>query len=90
MDKEIITIIIWTVVAAVILGVLWKNGQLARFRNYVALTKMELKKCTWPTQDELKLHTAVVFVSTLILSVFTVVIDYIVNGSITGLLQLFN
>lgn len=90
MDSDIIKIIIWTVIAAIILGVLWKNGQLARFRNYVALTKMELKKCTWPTYDELKLNTAVVFVSTVILSAFTVLVDFIINGSVTGLLGLFN
>lgn len=90
MDRDIINIIIWAVVAMVILGLLWKNGQLARFRNYVALTRMELKKCSWPTKEELKLSTAVVFVSTIILAVFTIVVDFVINSGVTTLLGLFD
>lgn len=90
MDSGIIKIIIWAVIAAVILGILWKNGQLAKFRNYLALTKLELKKCSWPTIDELKTSTAVVFVASAILGVFTLLVDLIINGSITGLLGMFD
>ncbi len=90
MDRELIKIIIWAVVAAVALGILWKKGLLARFRQYLALTRMELKKCSWPTPDELKTSTAVVFVSTVILGIFTVVIDLVINGTVTGLLGLFD
>jgi preprotein translocase subunit SecE len=38
-------------------------------------TREELKKCTWPTWEELKGSTVVVIVSVGLLGVFTVVVD---------------
>ena len=70
-----IWLIIW---AAVILGVfawIWRAGHLARFSNYVLQTREELKKCTWPSFEELKGSTVVVFISIIILGVFTVGVD---------------
>ena len=37
----------------------------------------ELKKCTWPTWEELKGSTIIVFVTILMLGVFTVAVDWI-------------
>ena len=65
-------------IIGVIFAVLWKKGHLLRFADYVAETKVELRKCTWPTVEELKGSTLVVLVSTLLLGVFTVLVDYII------------
>ena len=40
-------------------------------------TREELRKCTWPTWDELKGSTVVVMISILLLGVFTVVVDLV-------------
>jgi preprotein translocase subunit SecE len=77
MNNDTIWLIIW---AAVILGVfawVWRAGHLARFANYVLLTREELRKCTWPTLDELKGSTVVVTVAIVILGTFTIIIDWI-------------
>jgi preprotein translocase SecE subunit len=67
----------WVVVVGGVFGWLWKTGQLQRFSNYVALTREELRKCTWPTVEELKGSTVIVAVSMLILGVFTVAVDLV-------------
>jgi preprotein translocase subunit SecE len=70
---------IWLVIwAAAVLGVfawVWRAGHLARFSNYVLLTREELRKCTWPTIEELKGSTVVVFISIIIIGAFTVAVD---------------
>jgi preprotein translocase subunit SecE len=72
-----IWIIVWVVVVGGVFGWLWKTGQLARFAAYVALTREELRKCTWPTLEELKGSTVVVAISILLLGVFTVAVDFV-------------
>ena len=71
----------WIVVWAVIIGGLfawaWRAGHLARFAAYVRATREELRKCSWPTWDELKGSTVVVTISIVILGGFTVAIDQI-------------
>jgi len=72
-----IWIIVWVVVVGGVFGWLWKTGQLQRFSNYVALTREELRKCTWPTMEELKGSTVIVAISILLLGGFTVVVDFV-------------
>ena len=48
---------------------------LQSFRKYVMETREQLRKCTWPTRDELYQHTVVVFLSTLMMGMFTVLAD---------------
>ena len=67
--------LIWIVVLGVIFGILWWQGYLKQLVAYWQQTKEELKKCTWPTWDELKGHTAVVVLSIALLGVFTVAVD---------------
>ena len=62
---------------AVIFGVLWWKGQIQRLSAYCRQTTEELKKCTWPTWDELKGSTVVVTVSILLLGLFAFVVDQI-------------
>jgi len=70
-------IAVWTGVLAVVFGFLWATGNLVRLRNYVLETREELRKCTWPTTDELKGSTMVVAVSILLLGLFTIAIDFL-------------
>ena len=63
---------------ALLLGLfayLWYRGHLQAFRKYVMETRDQLRKCTWPTRDELYQHTVVVFLSTLMMGLFTVLAD---------------
>jgi len=77
MNKDIIWIIVWVVVVGVLFGWLWRGGQLMRLTTYVRQTREELKKCSWPTWDELKGSTALVAVSIVLLGGFTVAVDQI-------------
>jgi len=70
-------IVIWIVVVGVLFGLLWWQGQLQRIRDYVAQTREELRKCTWPSWDELKGSTVVVLLSVVLLSAFTVAVDQV-------------
>ena len=62
---------------AILFGVLWATGNLVRLRNYVLETREELRKCTWPSTDELKGSTLVVAISILLLGTFTMIIDFL-------------
>jgi preprotein translocase subunit SecE len=68
---------IWVVVIGILFGILWRKGYLARLTSYVQQTREELRKCTWPTWDELKGSTVVVAVSIVLLGGFTVLVDQI-------------
>ena len=57
--------------------ILWRKGYLLQLTNYVQQTREELRKCTWPTWDELKGSTVVVSISMLILGIFVVLVDQI-------------
>ena len=74
--KNYTTIAITLGVIAAVFAVLWFTGRLTRLRNYILETREELRKCTWPSVDELKGSTVVVMISIILLGAFTVVIDY--------------
>ena len=65
----------WVGVLAAVFGVLWWKGQIQRLSAYWQQTVEELKKCTWPTWDELKGSTVLVMVSIALLGLFTFVVD---------------
>ena len=69
----------------VVFGVLWKTGQLLRLANYIRETREELKKCTWPSADELKGSTVVVLLSILGLGLYTVLIDLVLTFFVKGI-----
>ncbi|MBE0542899.1 MAG: preprotein translocase subunit SecE [Verrucomicrobia bacterium] len=69
------TIVVWVVVVGAVFAFLWWRGYLKRFATYVQLTREELKKCTWPTLDELKGSTVVVMISIVLLGIFTFAVD---------------
>jgi len=75
--NDIAKIGIWVVVVGAIFAFLWRKGYLLQFTNYVKATREELRKCTWPTWDELKGSTVVVAISIAILGGFTVLVDQV-------------
>lgn len=70
---------IWIGVAAAVFAFLWRKGYLLRLSQYVGQTKMELRKCAWPTINELKGSTVVVIIATAIMGLFVVGIDFVVR-----------
>ena len=68
---------IWVAVIGVLFGFLWRKGYLERLTVYIQQTREELRKCTWPTWNELKGSTVVVAVSIVILGGFTVLVDFV-------------
>jgi preprotein translocase subunit SecE len=87
MDPFYIKLIVWAVVIGVTFVVLWRKGQITRFADYIKETREELKKCTWPTWEELKGNTAVVLISILLLGVFTVGVDFVLALVVRTLAQ---
>ena len=75
--NDLIRIGIWGAVVGTIFVVLWRKGYLLQLTNYVQQTREELRKCTWPTWDELKGSTVVVSISILILGGFIVLVDQV-------------
>ncbi len=67
------------IVIGALFGVLWWQGQIRRLALYVQETREELRKCSWPTWEELKGSTALVIVSIGLLGAFTVAVDFIMN-----------
>jgi len=69
--------LLWVVVAGIAFAVLWRQGYVARFASYLQQTREELRKCTWPSWEELKGSTVVVAISIALLGAFTVFVDFI-------------
>ena len=70
-------IAIWAVLIGTAFGYLWWQGQIQRLAVYVQETREELKKCSWPSWEELKGSTALIGIMILMLSAFIFVVDSI-------------
>ncbi len=70
-----ITLLIWAVIIGAAFAYCWWKGYLQQLTNYVQQTREELRKCTWPTWDELKGSTVVVTISIVVLGGFVFLID---------------
>jgi preprotein translocase subunit SecE len=77
--------IVWSVIIAVTFAIVWRLGWLARITNYVRETREELRKCTWPSREELWGSTVLVLVSTAMLGAFTVVVDLIMTWVVSNI-----
>ena len=77
--NDLTKILIWVVVIGVVFGLLWWRGQIRRLSVYVQETREELRKCSWPTVEELKGSTALIIVSIGLLGAFTVAVDFLMN-----------
>jgi len=73
--SSIAQILIWVVIVGAVFAYMWRKGHLNQLSNYVQQTREELRKCTWPTWDELKGSTVVVSISIFLLGAFTLVLD---------------
>jgi preprotein translocase subunit SecE len=85
--KEYTNFAIAAGVVVAVFAVLWFTGNLVKLRNYVLETREELRKCTWPTVDELRGHTIVVIISVLLLGFFTIAIDRILYWCVTSMVR---
>ena len=68
-------IAIWAAVIGAAFGYLWWQGQIQRLAVYVQETREELKKCSWPSWEELKGSTALILVMVALLGAFVVLVD---------------
>jgi preprotein translocase subunit SecE len=69
--------IVWIVLVGGLFAWFWWAGHLARLATYVQATREELRKCTWPSWDELKGSTVVVAISIVLLGGLTVLADFV-------------
>jgi preprotein translocase subunit SecE len=74
-----IHILIWTVAVGGVFGLLWWQGQIQRLAVYITETREELKKCSWPSWDELKGSTLLIIVMTAIFGLYIYVLDVILS-----------
>ena len=79
--------IFWLAAGFAVFVFLWKKGFIASFRKFIAETREQLYKSTWPTADELKQHIVVVMISSVLLGAFTVFSDKIVRFIVWDLLM---
>ena len=77
MSRDTIWIVGLAIAAGALFAWLWRGGYLVRLADYVRGTREELRKCSWPTWEELKGSTVVVFISIAILGLFTFVVDQV-------------
>ena len=71
---------IWVVVIGAAFAFLWTKGYLKQLVDYVGQTREELRKCTWPSWEELKGSTVIVTISIFILGLYTFVVDRALYG----------
>ena len=76
--KDYLWYIIFVVAAMGAFTYFWRQGSFLRLSAYWNETMEELKKCTWPTWEELQGSTVVVIVSVALLGIFTVGVDLLV------------
>ncbi len=81
-------ILVWTGVIAFVFALLWFTGNLVKLRNYVLETREELRKCTWPTWDELRGSTVLVVASIVLFGVFTVIVDQGLSRFVTWMMRI--
>ncbi len=79
MNNDLIKLFVWAAIVGVIFAVLWRKGYLLRLSNYVIETREELRKCTWPTFEELKGSTIVVMITIALMGSFTGVADFVIS-----------
>lgn len=74
-----LSLIIWLVLIGGAFVFAWRKGYLLRLAAYIESTRDELKKCTWPSLEELKGSTVVVMVAIILLGGFTVGVDLVIT-----------
>ncbi|MCK4415274.1 MAG: preprotein translocase subunit SecE [Candidatus Eisenbacteria sp.] len=59
-----------------------------RIRTFLNEVKIETKKITWPTPQELKESTTVVIIAVVLITVFIAIIDLILNNALSFVIRL--
>ena len=57
-----------------------------KIKHFFSETRVEMRKVTWPTRDELKESTKIVIVATFVVTVFIGIIDQILTLIVRRLL----
>jgi preprotein translocase subunit SecE len=57
-----------------------------KIKHFFSETRVEMRKVTWPTRDELKESTKIVIVATFVVTVFIGIIDQILTLVVRRLL----
>jgi preprotein translocase subunit SecE len=57
-----------------------------KIKHFFSETRVEMRKVTWPTRDELKESTKIVIVATFVVTVFIGIIDEILSLIVRRLL----
>jgi preprotein translocase subunit SecE len=70
-------ILIWAAIIGAAFAYFWWQGQVRQLAKYVQETREELKKCSWPTWEELKGSTVLIMICILLMGAFTEVVDRI-------------
>ncbi len=73
---DLVRLGIWVVIIGGVFAYLWRKGHLMKLSTYVVETREELKKCTWPSRDELKGSTVVVLITIALLSLLIIVVGF--------------
>lgn len=84
--KNATSFIVWSVIIGVAFALAWRFGWLARLTKYVQETREELRKCTWPSRDELWGSTILVMVATAMLGAFTVVVELVMTWVVSSII----
>lgn len=77
--KQFLPLVIGILVAGVAFVLMLRKGYFLQISNYVAETKEELRKCTWPGKEELVESTTVVMVAIILLGAYTVGVDFVIS-----------
>jgi preprotein translocase SecE subunit len=73
--QHLIPIIVWVVLIGIAFAFAWRKGYIVSLRNYWNGTIDELRKCAWPSWEELKGSTVVVTITIGLLGLFCFAVD---------------
>ena len=81
-----IKLAVWSAVVLGAFGLAWRAGWIGMVATYLDETREELRKCNWPTREELWNSTVLVFLVILGLGLFTIGSDYAILKLVRSLL----
>lgn len=86
MEKELIRLLVWTIVIGGLFAFAWWKGWLKAISLYSKETREELRKCTWPSKEELKGSTVVIIIASLLMGLMTVAADFVATFVVTNII----
>ena len=84
--NDLVKLGLWVIAIGVAFGYCWRKGYLQRLADYAAETREELRKCTWPSREELKGSTVVVMITIILLGLFIIGSDFVILKFVRGIL----